>query len=75
MRIEINEEGFLLLERGKEMKEQYCPYCQGIIDACGDWCPHFTEPVISLDTVFFHICSPANFRVNIKDFTDRRVNV
>ncbi len=50
MRITIDHNGHLLLERAGEMKPQYCPYTDGEIDGCaatrncGDWCPMFREP-------------------------------
>lgn len=74
MKIEIDEEGHLLLERGGEMKSQFCPYQPRSLVQCGDWCPLFGEP-----DIFFN-GSNDYFELTIchkklkcrKDFTDRR---
>lgn len=49
MKIKIDEDGYLSIERGlknPKFKTQYCPYYA--IDnngsQCGDWCPLFGEP-------------------------------
>jgi len=40
----INSTGQLYIKRGVRMKQQHCPFQQTSC-ACGDWCPHFEEPV------------------------------
>jgi len=43
MRIKINSDGFLLIERAGMFKTQDCPYCPTVA-SCGDWCPMFGDP-------------------------------
>lgn len=42
MNIKIDRNGLLHLQRGKEMRKQFCPFAP-VIDGeqqrCGDWCP------------------------------------
>ena len=39
MKLKIDENGYLYIERAGKMREQVCPY--GCGRGCGDWCPHF----------------------------------
>ena len=43
MKIKIDKEGFLWIERKGRMKNQVCPY-DSDRSHCGDWCPLFVEP-------------------------------
>lgn len=45
MKIQISKYGSLSIERGSQLREQYCPRSEGEAQAhCGDWCPLFREP-------------------------------
>ncbi len=52
----ITPEGLLLVNRKGAFIPQICPYTnQGL--ECGDWCPHFHEPVeISGSTINLQLC-------------------
>lgn len=43
MKIKIDKDGRLFLDRAGKMTKQWCPYSQSD-NSCGDWCPHFGEP-------------------------------
>ena len=47
MKLKIDKEGNLSIERAGKMKEAWC-HDHGII-RCGDWCPLFGEPVASVE--------------------------
>lgn len=63
MNAQIDEKGFLSIERGNILKPQGCPFRGSPID-CGDWCPLFGESnhnhvkIVSLQicktTLYFH---------------------
>ncbi len=56
MRIAIDGHGYLNLERAGIMKNSVCPFASA--DSflyCGDWCPHFGEPVVNDNTSFLQI--------------------
>mgnify|MGYP006912929425 CR=1 FL=1 len=42
IKIKIDEDGFLWLRRGSELKEQFCQHM--IECSCGDYCAGFGEP-------------------------------
>jgi hypothetical protein len=42
MKIKIDNEGCLWIERAGKMKAQICPYDENWT-GCGDWCPLFHE--------------------------------
>lgn len=44
MKIKINQQGYLEIERSIVSRKQWCPYSSGNIQ-CGDHCPLFHEPV------------------------------
>ena len=45
MKIQIDKNGCLFVERAGKMAKQYCPRSQGDSQSpCGDWCPLFGEP-------------------------------
>lgn len=71
MRIEIDEDGSLRLDRGGKMKNQLCPYTEE--SRCGDWCPLFREPYyFENDKVMeVSLCRGAH-QCKKEDFTDRR---
>ena len=82
MKIRIDKDGLLQLERAGKMASQSCPHQQGTIKhaiACGDWCPLFTEPQKYRDdafddkpmTVSLVLCKNI-WEVAIEDFTDER---
>lgn len=76
MKIEIDNEGFLCLERGGVLKEQYCPHCHGVMDQCGDWCPLFSEPFKNgyQDQIVIHLCNGKSITQKWEDYTDRRTH-
>ena len=54
MKIKIDEDGLLSLERAGKMKQQRCPYKANynILEiSCGDWCPHFKEPTFTTEKI------------------------
>lgn len=70
MRIEIDKQGHLLLERGGRMKDQYCPH-DADPASCGDWCPLFHEPHSSDGTTMVDLCRGYHW-CDDNEFTDRR---
>jgi hypothetical protein len=44
MKIQIDKDGLLCIERVGQMKAQQCPGMPQEIVYCGDWCPLFGEP-------------------------------
>ena len=85
MKIKIDKEGYLFLERGGKMKEQQCPY-HGCGRGCGDWCPLFDRDLKHddikdfdgiLDMVgkkIFPLCNGTILVCRPEDFTDERGN-
>ena len=47
MKVLIDEDGRLHIERAGTYRQQTCPFsfAIGMTTSCGDWCPHFGEPV------------------------------
>ena len=80
MRIEIDKDGNLLLERGGRMKGQFCPHDPAMTNSCGDWCPLFREPDIcaiedqQVGRVEIGLCH-CYIQCEVKDFTDKRKGV
>jgi hypothetical protein len=78
MKIQINKQGSLLIERAGKMKSQVCPfsfYSAHIDDwvYCGDWCPHFrTEEAFMKEAMFIHLCHKTEYWCDKADFTDNR---
>jgi len=74
MKIEIDKNGSLSIERKGKMKHCGCPNQQADI-SCGDWCPLFGEPEPSDDiiTVRLTICKKT-FSLLRKDFIDKRTD-
>ncbi len=53
MKVKIDEDGWLMLQRQSNMLLQCCPYQDtegGEGPRCGDWCPLFSEPEHDLTT-------------------------
>ena len=75
MKIEIDKDGYLWLERGGTMERQYCPF-HGSGRLCGDWCPHFS--VYHTDGSFgkmveIVLCKDTGgISVPLSNFTDKR---
>lgn len=44
MKIQIDVDGNLKIERAGRLKYQLCPFAPVPTTHCGDWCPHFDEP-------------------------------
>jgi hypothetical protein len=79
MKIEINKQGYLNLERAGQMKSQLCPhnfYSTRLDDwvHCGDWCPLFSEPFYTDENRIVHIglCHRTEIHCKAKDFLDER---
>jgi hypothetical protein len=66
MKIVIREDGTLELERAGKMRRQYCPFAADH-PSCGDWCPHFGEPSLTLGLT----CGGCG-RTLVGDIKDRR---
>jgi hypothetical protein len=43
MKIKIDKDGYLWIERAGKMKKQFCPYDSINEGYCGDWCPLFDD--------------------------------
>ena len=76
MKIKIDENGLLSLERAGKMKPQRCPYKANYSTleiTCGDWCPAFGEPY-GTETIFLCLCREVGDELQCKqeDFTDER---
>ena len=71
----IDNVGMLAIERGGEMKSQWCPFHNEGEEPtleCGDWCPLFGEPVLPFSgeaTVELDICKKT---LPFDEFTDER---
>lgn len=86
MKILIDKNGWLHLDRAGKMKVQICPYATShstLVKNCGDWCPLFGEPEQfdtmecvpkagrPLNAVRVKICR-GMFSAYLEDFTDER---
>lgn len=76
MKIKIDKNGFLHIERAGQMKGQDCPYASRTdygTSSCGDWCPHFKEPHLwaKHDNIEIKTCK-ASLSCATADFTDER---
>jgi len=72
MKIKIDAQGLLHIERAGVMKGQHCLHNSCTL--CGDWCPAFREPQME-DFGWFSIslCEEAGcLLVAEQDFTDER---
>jgi len=67
MKGKIDEDGVLSIQRGSEMKEQYCHNSDNY---CSDSCPLFGEPNISKITILI-ICEDRYLQFNV--FEDERI--
>ena len=70
MKIQIDENGWLLLERAGGLKNQYCPK-QPEDSYCGDWCPLFGEPELKGNIICISLCE-RNISCKEEDFVDLR---
>ena len=72
MKIKIDEDGWLWLERAGEMKSQFC-FHDGVVQ-CGDWCPAFGEPQTEdFGWLSISLCEEAGCLLVVEqDFTDER---
>jgi hypothetical protein len=76
MKIEIDKNGNLWIERAGKMKTQYCPSVMfdGEFVGCGDWCPKFREPHYCQGDMRIELCGGNIWCVNPADFLDERNN-
>jgi hypothetical protein len=82
MKIVIDYNGDLLIERKGVMKTQYCPYMSGNNNyvLCGDNCPHFNEPKIKyvsgdipfISMIVIELCNNKILTCTENEFTDER---
>jgi hypothetical protein len=77
MKIEIDKNGYLHIERAGRMKKQSCPCRSGKLGEfmeCGDWCPLFSEPFYTDENRIVHIglCHRTKISCKTADFTDER---
>lgn len=86
MNIKIDNEGFLLIERLRKGKatmiQLICPFDLSVLSnhgLCGDWCPHFGEPLVSKgggdsgeDVMELELC---HHKILIGTITDERAKV
>ncbi len=70
MKIKINDDGYLEIERAGKFKEQYCP--SG--GKCGDGCALFEELEKEDDCIILRLCKKV-YLIKQKDFTDERVQI
>jgi hypothetical protein len=74
MKVKINFNGGLEIERKGQWKEQFCPFGETSEqfgpDACGDWCPLFDAVVT--DYVYQIALCRKTYRGDAADFTDER---
>lgn len=76
MKIKIDKDGYLWLERAGVMKKQYCPHDPDLQMCCGDWCPLFTtghlvEKMGVPQPIEVTLCR-TDYVVAPHDFTDER---
>ena len=73
MKIRIDKDGHLWLERAGEMRQQFCPHMPTDGGACGDWCPLFVEPFRDLQSICVRLCrTDGSISCVPSDFTDER---
>jgi hypothetical protein len=75
MKIKINKEGNLEIDRKGQWKQQNCPFAEAgeayCADPCGGWCPLFEEPVITGYCFQLALCRKT-YKGLIENFTDER---
>lgn len=69
MKIKIDRDGYLWLERAGKMKQAWCP-THFRRSPCGDWCAKFREDSDSKVAEVF-LCDTEHY-CDIKDFSDER---
>jgi len=82
MKGKIGSDGALYLERGGELKTQYCPFETPAGSAgpsvCGDWCPLFGEPNVigpgGVHAAYLGIRCGNSRILQFDDFADERGN-
>lgn len=75
MKIKIDKNGLLSIERRGKFKSQYCPYSSpdshGELINCGDHCPQFSEPDPRIEgETTLYICD--NKAIFFDEFIDER---
>ena len=72
MKIVIDVNGYLHLERAGDMNLQICPFDNRVaVSPCGHWCPMFTEPEDTGDYTLLRLCN-TNLLCTNEDFSDLR---
>ena len=76
MKIQINKDGILEIERAGEMAKQICPFSHtdGAQDFtyCGDLCPLFGEPVEKDGEFSLSLCQRSFYYMTKNEFSDLR---
>ena len=72
MKIKINNNGSLMIERAGKFKVVYCPFDYN--SECGDWCSLFSEPYhyANEKRVCINLCNNNNKTCKVEDFIDER---
>ena len=76
MKGEIDSDGTLRIDRGAvKRKAMLCPFQESINGFCGDWCPHFGEPIFYNDEWCISLCHGKTLSFNRGEFEDMRSQV
>ena len=82
MKISIDSNGCLWLERAGKIQPQFCPFYvrrpeEHTVSMCGDWCPHFGVPDEDAFSISLKLSCGAGrlLFTDDKDFTDERERI
>ena len=71
IKIEINKNGQLLIERGLTMRLQKCPFNSNG-HGCGDWCPLFDDSgLLNKNFPILNLCHTTYYLYSVKDDRDK----
>ena len=71
MKIRIAQNGSLHILRETTWIPQICPFSEKDI-FCGEWCPHFNEPIVGTRSVELELCFKKVLRLSVDNFFDER---
>jgi hypothetical protein len=73
MKGKIDNSGALWIDRGSEIKKQFCPFWQrdkiGLSHQCNDYCPLFGEPSLIGSLYTISLCHKT---LHFEELTDER---
>lgn len=69
MKVKIDSNGFLKIQRGTNFKQVVCPLLTD--EWCGDWCALFGEPKLINKNILVELCYKT-LSVKKEDFEDER---